>query len=215
MSVKTLAIAASIAALSLGTAAHAASLSGLFNVQVNNYNAGGSGSNARALPQNLWVNNGGPDDFFRYDGSLDFRVPNPDNTDLETIADFLVTGTGSVMGLDPMVADLRLSSPTFQDTTIFSFTTIIPYDVMLEVRHDDGLSVVDDGMVVANSVNPTTERTTGPFLMTAGQARFYYVAANGNPSVFEVDVSPAPLPMPAALLLASLAGLGLARRKKA
>ncbi|MBW4708502.1 VPLPA-CTERM sorting domain-containing protein [Roseobacter sp. YSTF-M11] len=217
---------AAAAALSLGTltgSAYAATLSGNFLVKVVNYSAGGKGRNAKANQENFNARYAaagtGFADQFMYRGSLDFLVNNnPKDLDLETIGDFLSTGSGIVSGLDADVAAKRLSTPTFDLTTLFSFTEVYANAFDVIARHDDGISIYDDGARILSFENPTGVRTTGTGAFDGGAFTLVYAAANGNPSVLNVmgDGVPAvPLPASALLLVGALSGFGAMARRKA
>lgn len=231
---KYIALAAA-AALSLATfvsSAQSATLSGIFEVQVVNFDAKGSRKGARADRTNFDARFAAADaarkDTFTYTGALDFFIANPTNQDLENVADFLGSNaTGIVSGLDKGVAGLRLSNPHFRTTTLFSFTEVYANAFDTFVTHDDGFTIYDDGAELIGYANPTgirTTPTTGTVNFTGGEFNLIYAAANGNPSKLFVDgngISDSntpevvPLPASALLLLGGLGGLGFAGRRKA
>ncbi|MEM8977872.1 MAG: VPLPA-CTERM sorting domain-containing protein [Pseudomonadota bacterium] len=223
MTLRTIGFAALAAFATVG-AANATSVSpitgnfltGVFNVTVSNFNAHGHASNAAATQAN--IDAADVLDNFVYSGPLNFAVPNPTDEDLESIGDFFATASGTVSGLDTDIANLRLSTPHFQTTTILTFERVINQSFDVTAQHDDGIAIFDDGSEILAYTNPTGVRTTGPGAFDGGTFRVIYAAANGNPSVLRVttaNIAPVPLPAPAALLGMGVLGLGLLRRKSA
>ncbi|WP_299505543.1 VPLPA-CTERM sorting domain-containing protein [uncultured Roseobacter sp.] len=227
MKLIALAAAAALSLTTYATQAQAATLSGIFEVQVVNFNAGGSGKGARANRKNFDARfaaaNDTHKDTFVYNGALDFFVDNfPRDLDLETISDFLGSlSSGTVSGLDAGVAGLRLSNPKFQTTTLFSFTEVYANAFDTSVTHDDGFTIYDDGEELIGFANPTGVRTTpktGTINFTGGEFNLIYAAANGNPSKLFVEgdgVPAVPLPASALLLMGAMGGFGVAARHKA
>ena len=221
MKLITLSAAAALSLSLFANGAQAATLTGNFLVKVVNYSAGGSSTAAQANQTNFDAQYAaaavGFTDEFMYNGSLDFLVDNnPKDLDLETIADYFATGTGTVTGLDTDVGDLRLSTPTFDLTTLFSFTEVFSSAFEVTATHDDGISIYDDGLEILSHDNPTGVRVTGPGDFDGGEFTLIYAAANGNPSVLQVEaISAVPLPASAILLLGAMGGLGALSRRKA
>ena len=210
MNIKTTFIGAIIATVMMSGASQAATfLQGNFALEIGNFNAGGSAGNAQANEATL-IEEYEATGF--YNGALDFNI-GAGNSASTTIGDFLNSGSGTFTGFDQAVLDLTLSTPTFQDTTIFSFVANFADGFSGSVLHDDGVSVLDDGTVVAASTAPTIAITTG-FGFDGGDFNLIYVAANGNPSILEVEVSPVPVPAALPLFLAGFGGLGLMARRK-
>lgn len=221
-----LAAATALALTSFVSGAQAATLSGVFEVQVVNFDAGGSRSGARADRTNFDTRFAAADasrkDTFTYKGSLDFFIANPTNEDLENISDFLNSnGAGTVSDLDAGVAGLRLSNPQFRTTTLFSFTEVFSNAFDTRVTHDDGFTIYDDGAELIGFANPTgirTTPTTGTVNFSGGEFNLVYSAANGNPSKLLVEgegIAAVPLPASAFLLLGAMGGLGAVSRRRA
>jgi len=157
----------------------------------------------------------GDKDSFTYDGALNFGTSNMD--DSTTIGDWLATGGGTLTDLDSTFADLTLSTPNINNgtatTTFFSFVLNIPDPVTeFAVRHDDGMTILDDGTSIGGFQDPTSERNTSVFGFDGGEFRLIYVATNGDPSILEV--SAVPLPAGGLLLLTALGGVAALRRKR-
>lgn len=218
--------AAAAILLALPVAGHAAPLSGTFEIDVYNYTAGGSSSNAGATVAN--VDTLTLSDTFTWDGALDFRIDtrNGPEAGAPTIAAFLGTGTGSATGLDATVGGLTLSTgggsgdANFGTTTIFDIVAT-SFDAPLTaafdgvITHDDGITLLEDGAAIAQKAAPTSETTT-TFSFGGGEFRLIYASANGDPSILEVSGTPAPIPLPAGIWLlgAAMAGLfGVSRRR--
>lgn len=225
MKLSALVAAATLSFTAFSVGAEAATLSGLFEVQVVNYVAEGSSTDALANRSNFDARYATADndhkDTFTYEGDLDFFINNrnPVNGDLESIADFLATGLGTVSGLD--IGDLRLSTPTFAITTLFSFTEVYSNAFDTRITHDDGFTIYDDGEELIGFANPTGIRTTpvtGTINFSGGEFNLIYAAANGNPSKLLVEgdgVSAVPLPASAFLLIGAMGGLGALSRRRA
>lgn len=217
---KVLSAAALAAVMSVG-AASAATLSGLFTVDIvnaTNMNFAQSTASPSAF-DTAWTNAASSSKgTITYDGALDFSTTNPN--DSTTIAQWLGTGGGLVSGLVSSLGDLTLSHPDINSgtaqTTFFRFTLAALGASDFSILHDDGISVLDDGTVIGSSANPTVAITTDVNGFNGGQFGLIYVATNGNPSKLTVDASPVPLPATGLLLLGGLGGIAaLKRRKKA
>ena len=221
-----LVVASTVAFALTALSAHATTLSGVFTVDVYNYDAGGVSANARASEANIAANV--LRDTFIYTGELDFRTATKNGPEGGTpsIGQFLATGGGIVDGLDPLVAALDLSmgqeaaAIEVPDTTILDFRAIsldAPFTGAFSgtISHDDGFTLLENAVVTSSFPNPTSVRQT-TFDFFGGDFRIVYAAANGDPSVLKVDATPVPLPAPLALLLAGIGGLGLLKlRRKA
>jgi hypothetical protein len=223
---KLLAMAAIAMALTTGSAP-AATLSGQFQViaaNVTNLNSAQSQATFDNVTAALGRKLGdGDEDYavtvFGYDGALDFRVGGPQNAS-QTIADWLGTGTGDLFGLSDTFGSRQLSEANINDgsaiTTFFLFSLVAGTTAGdFEITHDDGVAVFDDTVLLGGNVGPTGETFTLVEGYDGGTLEFLYVATNGNPSIFEVEANPIPLPAALPMLLA---GLGLAgwvgRRRK-
>jgi hypothetical protein len=232
MDMKKIFLLAAAAVLASGVSATAATLSGVFTVEavrVTNLN----GTESQATKANFDAARAGTlgagglgdapfyaTDDFMYTGELKFRRGGNPSTP-QTISNWLASGTpGGVSGLDAGFGGLQLSTgsigSTTATTTFFKFSLASLSDAIFEITHDDGVAVYGNGALVGATVGPTSETTSTFTGFTGGTLDFYYVATNGNPSIFEVDATPVPVPAALPMLLA---GLGLAgwvgRRRKA
>lgn len=122
----------------------------------------------------------------------------------------------------------QLSNAPFHFTTMMVFTgNTNGFTLGGTILHDDGISLyqgVGFGSTVVTSPLPTTAISTA-FSNLSGPFQLLYVAANGNPSVLNVDITssrenapePTPLP-PAAFLMGSIlaggAGFSAWRRRR-
>lgn len=223
--IKTLMTAAVITVGTIG-AASAAPFGGLFSVEASNVTNINSNQSQATISNFMAARAdtlGGLDsvstnDDFTYDGLLDFAVGFP-QTATQEIDDWLATGTGSVGGLDPVFGDLQLSFPNINngtaETTFFLFTRSAPTVAgTFTIRHDDGVAVYEDGVRIGGLLGPNSVRTTVVDGYQGGELSFLYVATNGNPSIFEVDFAPVPVPAALPLLLAGVGGLAFLRRRK-
>lgn len=214
------AMIAAVAFVSAAVSAQAATLGGTFKVTaVNVQNITGTAS--QATEGNYLAALGvaaNPRDEFTYTGLLDFGTF--DETDGTTIAGWL--GAGAT-GLDDAFGKLQLSKPDIGNgtatTTFFFFDRFGPLTAgEFTVKHDDGMAIFDDGVLLGGTLGPTVQVTTNVTGFDGGAFSLLYVATNGDPSVLHVETTatPVPLPAPVALLIAGVAGLGLvARRRKA
>ncbi|WP_340109984.1 VPLPA-CTERM sorting domain-containing protein [Pikeienuella sp. HZG-20] len=224
MNIKSLAAAAVLAAAAMVGSASAATLNssvtttGKFNLKIYNFDAGGSAANAAATVANVDAQASAGKLVFNgtYTGNLDFFLDTPGGA--PTIAEFLATSGGSYVGFSNanfnnliLSEGAGSSSPVFRTTTFFDFTAEITDGLYGTVTHDDGISVLDDGVTVASSAPPTTVKDTD-YAFNGGAFRLIYAAANGDPSVLKVAA--VPLPATLFLMLGALGGLGAMSRRR-
>lgn len=205
------------AALStLSAAADAAFIDSEFEVRaVNVTGVDSSQSEASASNFNDFFTISGISDTFNYDGLLDFRVGGGNNG--LKISQWLATGNGVVTNLDPALGDLQQSSGNINNgtaiTTFYWFTSLVDLvATTLELKHDDGVWVFDDGVSLGGVLGPTSERTTTITGFDGGKLGILYAATNGNPSVLEV--SAVPVPAAAWLLGTVLVAAGAVTRRR-
>jgi hypothetical protein len=206
--IKVSVITACLALGGMVGSASAATLSGTFTIDIYNFNSGGNSANAVATEANVTAHAGDLVKTIVYTGDLDFSSTGNNNT---TIADFLDSGNGTYD--DTGLVGITQSQKNYQATTIYVITRDnYTHGLSGIIEHDDGISVYDDGALVADSSDPTVEIETA-FNFNGGDFKLIYSAANGNPEVLRVDVVPVP---PAIALFGSgLLGLGmLAFRRK-
>jgi hypothetical protein len=195
-------------ALGIGGAAKAA-LTGTFSVDIYNYNAGGTESNADATEGNVTTYAGSKlGGTFTYTGALDFHTP-----PLINIDDFLASGGGTLTESnagDLLLLDTPASASGFTTTTLYVFTWTATQGITNgSILHDDGISLFDDGTLItaASAAEPTTEANTSFLDVAAGSSmKLIYSAANNNPETLKVT---GVVPIPGAVWLFGSAMLGL------
>ncbi len=136
------------------------------------------------------------------------------------MAPWLGSGSGTASGPDAALGGLQLSYPSIGNgsatSTFFRLrlTTTLTAGTFT-AKHDDGLVIADDGVVIGGRLGPNSERTTIVTGFDGGSFQLLHVATNGTPSVLEVDTDASPVPVPAALplLLAGLGGLAWVGRR--
>jgi hypothetical protein len=201
-----LTLAASIAT----GAAQAATVSGTFTIDVYHYDSGGDQNKAYATAGNVADHSADLVATVTYTGALDFL--SHDQSSSPTISSFLTSNGGSIVSVTN-VAGLGLgnllSSGSYRATTLFDIKADA-FDRILDgtgvIHHDDGITFYDDGGATGSYPQPTTQVATN-YTFNGGQFRLVYAAANGDPSVLNVEGTVVPLPATALLLLSGLAGL--------
>jgi hypothetical protein len=220
---KLLGVAAIVVLLGAG-AANASTLNGTFNIDIYQYDAGGIQSNADATAANVTSHSSNFLKTITYTGDIDF---DSHTGDVGNLLDFLQSASGSILP-NTIGLNVDLSSGAGSGDSAFGLTTLFDISGTLgsgsgTISHDDGVSIYDDGSLVLNSSAPTTVITNG-FSFSGGAFRLIYAAANGDPSVLNIDfvanppVSSVPLPATLPLFATGLGALGFAgwrKRKKA
>lgn len=221
-----IAIAAAFAAASLfAGAANAALVNGTFTVtavNVTNVNSAESQATQANFDAALAGTLGGGDemyanDVFTYTGDLDFGTSNGNST---TISQWLASGTpGGVTGLDAGFGALTNSSSSISNGS--ATTTFYMFELTsaglgasdLAIRHDDGVAVYEDDVLIGGTLGPTSVVDTDVDGFGGGDFRLLYVSTNNDPSILEVDATPIPLPAGLPLLAVGLGGLMVLRRR--
>lgn len=217
-------LGASIVAIAMSsTPLLAATLSGVFEINVRNFadTTGDSSivtqTNSAATEANVSAQ--AIDATVTWTGDIDFRLGSGSSSSTY-ISDFFASGTGSlsnVSGSEQTFLDnTLLSLGTYKVTTFFEIMGVFTGDVLSGmITHDDGVTLTGVNVTGGVDAPPTTEENTA-FTADAGAFSLFYAAANGNPSILEVDVEMAVVPLPAGvvLLLTGLGGLAIARRRK-
>jgi len=214
---KQIKVALTATILLTGTAA-AAPLSGLFDVQaVNVIGSNYTGSQASITNFTaLFGADGNASASFAYLGALDFQTNTPDNS--TTVASWFQSGGGE-MSADTEFSARQLSSPDITTgtatTTFFLFTLLQTLEASeFSVRHDDGMTVYENGSLIGGFLGPNDVRTTNIDGYAGGVLQFLYVATNGDPSVFKVDVTAVPVPAALPLLATGLGLVGYVARRR-
>jgi hypothetical protein len=160
-------------------------------------------------------------DTFLYSGPLRFGTDGGAST---TIGNFLNTGVsngGVLTDLDPTFASLTNSAGGIDQTPGVATTTFYLFRALaadfsaglFDIAHDDGVRIPG----LPGVAGPITETGTR-IAFGGGPLAFLYVSSNSDPSVFRVDSSVRPVPLPAGIwmLLVGAGAFGLlARRRKA
>jgi len=208
---KYLASGALALALSTG-AASAATLNGTFTINIYQTLL------ATSAESDATVGNLRPLEFLEtitYIGDLAFATFGNDTT---TIGQWLATGTGTVTGLSLGTAGLQQSKANINDgtatTTFYDIVASFTSAFNSSIDHDDGISVFDDGNLIASSAAPTNVTTTAANGFNGGTWRLIYAATNSDPSVLNVTTTPIPVPAAGFLLIGALGGLAFLRRRR-
>lgn len=148
---------------------------------------------------------------------LSFTLPSGGTN---TVAAFIGSGGGTVMGTIPTVSPL--GAGTFGDSTLLKISFTLPSSVSGVVTNDDGVSIFSSGntangqdLVPLSWAVPTTAAPNA-FTLASGSYDLYYAEVNGLPAQLNValtSISTVPKPASMALVGAGLFAAGLLRRK--
>ena len=215
-------------------AAHAATMSGIFDVTVVNVtNLNSTESQATlengeaAFAKANGVENGfGGDDSvaiagnFTFEGAIDFGTfDGSDQTTIQMWLDSSVgsstTWNGTDLGGTILSKDGIGTNPGSATTSFFFFELVDAIGATdFVVTHDDGFAIYDGDDLVGGKKGPTSKQVTEVLGFDGGMFSLLYVATNGDPSVLNINATPVPLPAGLPLLLAGLGGLAVLRRRQ-
>jgi len=213
------AVAAGVAFLALASGVQAATLTGTFGLTVYQGHTGGTTSDnqtQQALESNtLTTTNCCNFKTFTgtYTGALNMNL----NASSPNTVDAFLTNAGGTYTGTQLAPFAVLSTPTFDDVTIFVFTGTFAGPTTGTITHDDGIGLYDaaNNLVTGLAAAAPTTAITTSFSISGGAFTLYYVSANGLPSVLDVEASTTPLPAALPLFAGGLGVVGLlARRKK-
>jgi hypothetical protein len=195
-------------------AAQAATLNGTFTIDIRNFtDPDVTNTNSFATAANFGAQ--ASDAVITYTGDINFFNPTSSGA-ATSIAQFLGSAGGSysiVSGTQSFLDSTRLSQGSYVTTTLFSISGVFATAVEGIIRHDDGITLVASGQTGGVSAPPTPATNTA-FTANAGEFTLFYAAANGNPSILNVDAAVVPLPAAGFLLIGALGGLVALRRRK-
>jgi hypothetical protein len=168
--------------------------------------------------------------------SLNLIVPTNDNTTntnhnffslvLPTISGFSGTGSYATQAAwDPTILSTgSYNTNVSQTTTLMRIIFTIAGPSILDITHDDGVSLFASGDTTTNFLPtaasaPTSVDTDTTPVLPGGTYDLWYVEGNGSPSVLSMTITPIPEPGTIALVGTALLGIGMSvirwRRKVA
>lgn len=211
-------LASAVAVATMAAPVFATTLNGTFTINIRNFTDSDPGpdvTNASSAATAVNVAAVAIDATITYTGDLDFNAGSSTN-----VWDFLTSGGGAIvftLGDQALLQSTVLSQGDYVTTTFFEIFGNFATDVLSgTINHDDGITLIAANGQTGGVSAPPTSLIPTAFTAEAGDFRLLYAAANGNPSILNVDATLAPVPLPAGglLLIGALGGLAALRRRK-